>query len=45
MEFIADSIFPNIDKEIVAKMVEFSNRVGFLGSCRSVTLCWRILMC
>ena len=29
MEFIADSIFPSIDKEIIAKMVEFSNRVGF----------------
>lgn len=28
MEFIADSIFPNIDKEIRVKMVEFSNRVG-----------------
>lgn len=27
MEFIGDSIFPSIDKEIVAKMVEFSNRV------------------
>uniref|UniRef100_A0A8C4E441 Midasin n=1 Tax=Dicentrarchus labrax TaxID=13489 RepID=A0A8C4E441_DICLA len=26
MEFIGDSIFPSIDKEIVAKMVEFSNR-------------------
>lgn len=29
MEFIGDSIFPSIDKEIVAKMVEFSNKVGF----------------
>ena len=28
MEFIGDSIFPSIDKEIVAKMVEFSNKVG-----------------
>ncbi|KAM7394956.1 hypothetical protein PAMA_006612 [Pampus argenteus] len=27
MEFIGDSIFPSIDKEIVAKMVEFSNRL------------------
>lgn len=27
MEFIGDSIFPSIDKEIIAKMVEFSNRV------------------
>ncbi|XP_042247008.1 midasin [Thunnus maccoyii] len=27
MEFIGDSIFPNIDKEIIAKMVEFSNRL------------------
>uniref|UniRef100_A0AAQ6AJN3 Midasin n=1 Tax=Amphiprion ocellaris TaxID=80972 RepID=A0AAQ6AJN3_AMPOC len=26
MEFIGDSIFPSIDKEIVAKMVEFSNK-------------------
>uniref|UniRef100_A0A665V858 Midasin n=1 Tax=Echeneis naucrates TaxID=173247 RepID=A0A665V858_ECHNA len=26
MEFIADSIFPRVDKEIIAKMVEFSNR-------------------
>uniref|UniRef100_A0A3Q3JWH6 Midasin n=1 Tax=Monopterus albus TaxID=43700 RepID=A0A3Q3JWH6_MONAL len=26
MEFIADSIFPTIDKKIIAKMVEFSNR-------------------
>lgn len=29
MEFIGDSIFPTIDKEIIAKMVEFSNKVGF----------------
>lgn len=29
MEFIGDSIFRSIDKEIVAKMVEFSNKVGF----------------
>lgn len=28
MEFIGDSIFPSIDKEIIAKMVEFSNRVS-----------------
>ncbi|KAM9840331.1 midasin [Aulostomus maculatus] len=27
MEFIGDSIFPNIDKEIITKMVEFSNRL------------------
>lgn len=27
MEFIGDSIFPHIDKEIISKMVEFSNRV------------------
>lgn len=27
MEFIGDSIFPSIDKEIIGKMVEFSNRV------------------
>ncbi|XP_060907246.1 midasin [Labrus mixtus] len=27
MEFIGDSIFPNIDKEIIVKMVEFSNRL------------------
>uniref|UniRef100_A0A3Q1FB83 Midasin AAA ATPase 1 n=1 Tax=Acanthochromis polyacanthus TaxID=80966 RepID=A0A3Q1FB83_9TELE len=27
MEFIGDSIFPSIDKEIVAKMVEFSNKL------------------
>ncbi|XP_034018727.1 midasin-like [Thalassophryne amazonica] len=27
MEFIGDSIFPSIDKEIVAKMVAFSNRL------------------
>uniref|UniRef100_A0A665VA47 Midasin n=1 Tax=Echeneis naucrates TaxID=173247 RepID=A0A665VA47_ECHNA len=27
MEFIADSIFPRVDKEIIAKMVEFSNRL------------------
>lgn len=27
MEFIGDSIFPRIDKEIISKMVEFSNRV------------------
>ncbi|XP_044025553.1 midasin [Siniperca chuatsi] len=27
MEFIGHSIFPSIDKEIVAKMVEFSNRL------------------
>lgn len=27
MEFIADSIFPTIDKKIIAKMVEFSNRL------------------
>lgn len=29
MEFIGDLIFPSIDKEIVIKMVEFSNRVCF----------------
>lgn len=29
MEFIGDAIFPSIDKEIIAKMVEFSNRVCF----------------
>ncbi|XP_075869163.1 midasin [Nelusetta ayraudi] len=27
MEFIGDSIFPRIDKEIIGKMVEFSNRL------------------
>ncbi|XP_047429048.1 midasin isoform X2 [Mugil cephalus] len=27
MEFIGDSVFPSIDKEIVAKMVEFSNKL------------------
>ncbi|XP_041660686.1 midasin isoform X2 [Cheilinus undulatus] len=27
MEFIGDSIFPNIDKEIIVKMVQFSNRL------------------
>lgn len=27
MEFIGDSIFPNIDKQIVAKMVQFNNRL------------------
>uniref|UniRef100_A0A3B3CZB6 Midasin n=1 Tax=Oryzias melastigma TaxID=30732 RepID=A0A3B3CZB6_ORYME len=27
MEFIADSIFPNIDDKILVKMVEFSNRL------------------
>ncbi|XP_058470371.1 midasin [Solea solea] len=27
MEFIAGSIFPDIDKEIIAKMVDFSNRL------------------
>ncbi|KAM4633655.1 midasin [Polymixia lowei] len=27
MEFIGDSIFPNIDKEIISKMVEFNNRL------------------
>uniref|UniRef100_A0A8D3BW26 Midasin n=1 Tax=Scophthalmus maximus TaxID=52904 RepID=A0A8D3BW26_SCOMX len=26
LEFIADSVFPTIDKEIIAKMVDFSNR-------------------
>lgn len=29
MEFIGHSIFPSIDKKIIAKMVEFSNRVSF----------------
>lgn len=29
MEFIGDLIFPSIDKEIVIKMVKFSNRVCF----------------
>ena len=28
MEFIGDAIFPNIDKEIISKMVEFSHTVG-----------------
>ena len=27
MEFIGDAIFPNIDKEIISKMVEFSHTV------------------
>lgn len=27
MEFIGDSIFPRINKEIIGKMVEFSNKV------------------
>nr|XP_046228345.1 midasin isoform X2 [Scatophagus argus] len=27
MEFIGHSVFPNIDKEIIAKMVEFSNKL------------------
>ncbi|KAM9704373.1 midasin [Menidia menidia] len=27
MEFIGDSVFPNIDKEIIAKMVEFSKKL------------------
>ncbi|XP_035472852.1 midasin isoform X2 [Scophthalmus maximus] len=27
LEFIADSVFPTIDKEIIAKMVDFSNRL------------------
>lgn len=31
MEFIGDSIFPSIDKEIIAKMVEFTNRVGHIS--------------
>lgn len=29
MEFIGNSIFPAIDKEIIAKMVGFNNRVSF----------------
>lgn len=29
LEFIAGSMFSNIDKGIIAKMVDFSNRVGF----------------
>uniref|UniRef100_A0A3Q2D7A0 Midasin n=1 Tax=Cyprinodon variegatus TaxID=28743 RepID=A0A3Q2D7A0_CYPVA len=29
MEFIGNSIFPSIDTEIIGKMVEFNNRVGF----------------
>ncbi|XP_029902559.1 midasin isoform X2 [Myripristis murdjan] len=28
LEFIGDSIFPNIDKEIIDKMVEFNNRLA-----------------
>lgn len=28
MEFVGDSIFPSIGKQIIAKMVEFSNKVG-----------------
>lgn len=28
MEFIGDSIFPNIDNQIISKMVQFNNRVG-----------------
>uniref|UniRef100_A0AAZ3S0A1 Midasin n=1 Tax=Oncorhynchus tshawytscha TaxID=74940 RepID=A0AAZ3S0A1_ONCTS len=27
MEFIGDSIFPNIDKQIISKMVQFNNRL------------------
>lgn len=41
MEFIGDAIFPSIDKEIIAKMVEFSNRVCFssLYCCMALTIC------
>lgn len=28
MQFIGDSIFPNIDNAIISKMVQFSNRVS-----------------
>lgn len=35
MEFIGDSIFPNIDNQIISKMVQFNNRVG-----RGVLLQW-----
>ena len=35
MEFIGDSIFPNIDNQIISKMVQFNNRVG-----RGVLLHW-----
>ncbi len=28
MQFIGDSIFPNIDNLIISKMVQFSNRVS-----------------
>jgi len=28
MQFISDSIFPNIDNAIISKMVQFSNRVS-----------------
>lgn len=30
IEFIGDSMFPRIDKEIISKMVAFNNTVGFL---------------
>lgn len=29
IEFIGDSMFPSIDKEIISKMVAFNNTVGF----------------
>lgn len=29
IEFIGDSMFPGIDKEIISKMVAFNNTVGF----------------
>lgn len=47
MEFIGDSIFPTIDKEIIAKMVEFSNKVGFssLHWFMTLTVCWRDFIC
>ena len=28
MEYIGESIFPYVDKEIISKMVQFNNRVG-----------------
>jgi len=42
MEFISDAIFPNIDKEIISKMVEFSNTVS--STSRNTHLCPKQLL-
>lgn len=44
IEFIGDSMFPGIDKEIISKMVAFNNTVGFSFSIVIIIIIMYILV-